>query len=238
MQPGTRLAAWCRCERLCRRELQGDAARRRRPGQKVHLAVDAFPDANRGTVESVAPASGSVFSLLPPENATGNFTKIVQRVPVRIAVPADVAAARLLRPGLSVVVERRYPHGPATSVQDGAQRSQSRAPWPRGATPPSQAAAAPPRRAARSPPRTTAPNSSRSSRWSSACSWRSSTSRSSPRRSPKSRPAFRRRADEISWVQTTYLIAEVIMIPLSGFLSRVLSTRWMFAISAGGLHAR
>ena len=53
---------------------------------------------------SVAPASGSVFSLLPPDNATGNFTKIVQRVPVRIEVPLGAAEQELLRPGMSVVV--------------------------------------------------------------------------------------------------------------------------------------
>lgn len=74
-------------------------------GQKVHIAVDAFPDTDIvGTVESVSPASGAVFSLLPPENATGNFTKIVQRVPVRVAVDQSVAQQGLLRPGLSVVV--------------------------------------------------------------------------------------------------------------------------------------
>jgi membrane fusion protein (multidrug efflux system) len=55
-------------------------------------------------VDSFAPASGSQFSLLPPENATGNFTKVVQRVPVRIAVPADNPLSGLLRPGLSVEV--------------------------------------------------------------------------------------------------------------------------------------
>jgi membrane fusion protein (multidrug efflux system) len=55
-------------------------------------------------VSSVSPASGSVFSLLPPDNATGNFTKIVQRLPVRIRLPADVTAERQLRPGMSVVV--------------------------------------------------------------------------------------------------------------------------------------
>ena len=78
-------------QRACRRQLQGDAAGRLRPGQTVRLEVDAFPGHEiEGTVESVAPASGSVFSLLPPENATGNFTKIVQRVPVRIAVAPDV----------------------------------------------------------------------------------------------------------------------------------------------------
>jgi membrane fusion protein (multidrug efflux system) len=77
-----------------------------KPGQKVQIEVDAFPDAEIvGTVESVSPASGAVFSLLPPENATGNFTKIVQRVPVRVAVSPDVAQQGLLRPGLSVVVD-------------------------------------------------------------------------------------------------------------------------------------
>lgn len=77
-----------------------------RAGQKVHVKVDAFPDTDIvGTVESVSPASGSVFSLLPPENATGNFTKIVQRVPVRVTVSPEVAQQGLLRPGLSVVVD-------------------------------------------------------------------------------------------------------------------------------------
>jgi membrane fusion protein, multidrug efflux system len=78
---------------------------RLRPGQKVAISVDALPEhAIQGTVDSLAPASGSIFSLLPPDNATGNFTKIVQRVPVRVRVPADVAAQGLLRPGMSVIV--------------------------------------------------------------------------------------------------------------------------------------
>ena len=77
-----------------------------KPGQKVHIEVDAFPDADVvGTVESVSPASGSVFSLLPPENATGNFTKIVQRVPVRVSVHPEIVQQGILRPGLSVVVD-------------------------------------------------------------------------------------------------------------------------------------
>ena len=71
-----------------------------RPGQNASIAVDALPEHSiEGTVESFSPASGSVFSLLPPDNATGNFTKIVQRLPVRIHVPADVAREGLLRPG-------------------------------------------------------------------------------------------------------------------------------------------
>ncbi len=73
-------------------------------GQTATITVDALDGkALKGTVESVSPASGSQFSLLPPENATGNFTKIVQRVPVRIAIPASEAKGKL-RPGLSVVV--------------------------------------------------------------------------------------------------------------------------------------
>jgi membrane fusion protein (multidrug efflux system) len=76
-----------------------------RPGQPVDISVDAYPDqAIEGRVESFAPASGAEFSLLPPDNATGNFTKIVQRVAVRIALPDNGPLSALLRPGLSVVV--------------------------------------------------------------------------------------------------------------------------------------
>ncbi|OAZ14166.1 hemolysin D [Thalassospira profundimaris] len=74
------------------------------PGQKVAVEVDAFPDAEIvGHIASFAPATGAQFSLLPPENATGNFTKITQRVPVRIELD-DSKWAKALRPGLSVVV--------------------------------------------------------------------------------------------------------------------------------------
>jgi membrane fusion protein, multidrug efflux system len=79
---------------------------RLRPGQPVVIAVDALPGQTfEGRVASFAPASGSVFSLLPPDNATGNFTKVVQRLPVRILVPAEVAEQAVLRPGMSVVVK-------------------------------------------------------------------------------------------------------------------------------------
>jgi len=77
-----------------------------RPGQPVSITVDALPGhALEGRVASFAPASGSVFSLLPPDNATGNFTKVVQRMPVRILVPATVAEQSVLRPGMSVIVK-------------------------------------------------------------------------------------------------------------------------------------
>ncbi|MBB3977474.1 membrane fusion protein (multidrug efflux system) [Rhizobium azooxidifex] len=76
------------------------------PGSKVTVYVDAYDDDPiTGTVQSIAPASGSVFSLLPPENATGNFTKIIQRVPVRIALPPAALDSGRLRAGLSVVVD-------------------------------------------------------------------------------------------------------------------------------------
>jgi membrane fusion protein, multidrug efflux system len=75
------------------------------PGQPVSITVDAQSGKSfMGRVVSLAPASGSVFSLLPPDNATGNFTKVVQRIPVRIAVPSEIAAQGVLRPGMSVVV--------------------------------------------------------------------------------------------------------------------------------------
>jgi len=74
-----------------------------RPGQPVTVSVDAFGHRKfAGHVESISPAAGSVFTLLPPDNATGNFTKIVQRLPVRIRVPRDVARENLLRAGMSV----------------------------------------------------------------------------------------------------------------------------------------
>ena len=101
---------------------------RLRPGQQASIAVDALPEhAIQGTVESFSPASGAVFSLLPPDNATGNFTKIVQRLPVRIRMPAAVAREGLLRPGMSVVVSVNTK---ATAVADD------------GAAAPAQSAAA------------------------------------------------------------------------------------------------
>jgi membrane fusion protein (multidrug efflux system) len=73
------------------------------PGQKVEIDIDSYPGQTiAGTIDSLAPGTGAQFALLPPENATGNFTKIVQRVPVKIALdPGNPLTARL-RPGLSV----------------------------------------------------------------------------------------------------------------------------------------
>ena len=77
--------------------------KRIRPGQPVTIKVDAYGFRKfTGIVDSISPAAGSVFTLLPPDNATGNFTKIVQRLPVRVRVPKDVARQNLLRAGMSV----------------------------------------------------------------------------------------------------------------------------------------
>ncbi|HEY2527479.1 MAG TPA: HlyD family secretion protein [Xanthobacteraceae bacterium] len=75
-----------------------------RTGQKARVTVDAFPGTVlHGKVDSWSPASGSEFALLPPDNATGNFTKVVQRIPVKIVLEPDPPLADLLRPGMSVI---------------------------------------------------------------------------------------------------------------------------------------
>jgi len=113
VQPGTRLAAI-----VPLRDIHIDANFKEtqlaglHPGTPVDITVDAYPDhVFKGAVESISPASGSLFSLLPPENATGNFTKIVQRLPVRIRLTPNEeggveenTAEAVLRPGMSVVV--------------------------------------------------------------------------------------------------------------------------------------
>ena len=87
------------------------------PGEKVKFSVDAVDDGEfEGTVSSLAPASGAVFSLLPPENATGNFTKVVQRVPVRIDVSEAALQSGKLRAGLSVIVDVDNRTAPQTTT--------------------------------------------------------------------------------------------------------------------------
>jgi membrane fusion protein (multidrug efflux system) len=123
VQPGTRLFALVPLEKVhIDANFKETQLAGLRPGQSVRVEVDALPDREiTGTVESVSPAAGSVFSLLPPENATGNFTKIVQRVPVRIAVPAEVAREGVLRPGLSVVVSVDRRENPAKAVASASR---------------------------------------------------------------------------------------------------------------------
>jgi membrane fusion protein (multidrug efflux system) len=80
-----------------------DQLAKMQPGDKVSIEADVLPGKKiTGVVANLSPATGAVFSVLPAENATGNFTKIVQRVPVRILLNGDAATLGLLRPGLSV----------------------------------------------------------------------------------------------------------------------------------------
>jgi len=76
--------------------------KRMRPGQSVNVRVDTFERDYKGNVESLPGAAGPLFSLFPPENATGNYVKVVQRFPVRIRLDQDQDAEHLLRPGMSV----------------------------------------------------------------------------------------------------------------------------------------
>ena len=106
VQPGTRLMSIVPTQKLyVTANFKENQIGRMRIGQPVTISVDALQDADiHGRVESFAPGTGAQFALLPPENATGNFTKIVQRVPVRISVDAGSAARQILVPGLSVTV--------------------------------------------------------------------------------------------------------------------------------------
>ncbi|HEY4924169.1 MAG TPA: HlyD family secretion protein [Roseiarcus sp.] len=89
-----------------------------RLGQPAHITVDAFPDlVLAGHVDSWSPGTGSTFALLPPDNATGNFTKVVQRVPVKIALDKHPALGSLVRPGMSVEATIDTGAAPAAAPQ-------------------------------------------------------------------------------------------------------------------------
>jgi membrane fusion protein, multidrug efflux system len=86
--------------------------RNMQPGQLVDISVDAYPNLKlRGHVDSIQAGSGAAFSLLPPENATGNYVKVVQRVPVKIVLDEDQQVQRALGPGMSVVPVVAIDHG-------------------------------------------------------------------------------------------------------------------------------
>ncbi|MBX4867168.1 HlyD family secretion protein [Rhizobium bangladeshense] len=85
---------------------------RMKPGQRADITVDTFPgQVLHGKVADLSPASGAVFALLPPDNATGNYTKVVQRIPVRIDFDADQPLIGQMRPGMSVIVTIDTPAG-------------------------------------------------------------------------------------------------------------------------------
>jgi hypothetical protein len=79
-----------------------DQLRYMRPGQRATISVDAYGKKYNGHVQSIAGASGALFSLLPPENATGNYVKVVQRIPVKITFDPGETKEHILRPGMSV----------------------------------------------------------------------------------------------------------------------------------------
>jgi membrane fusion protein (multidrug efflux system) len=107
VQPGTRLMSLVPSNSLyVVANFKETQIRRMRVGQDAAIRIDALPgQAFHGRIESIAPGTGAQFSLLPPQNATGNFTKIVQRVPVRIALDAGTEARQVLVAGLSAKVE-------------------------------------------------------------------------------------------------------------------------------------
>lgn len=117
--PGQRLAALVPIENLyIEANFKETQVAGIKPGAKVRIEIDAIEGHEvEGTVESISPASGAVFSLLPPENATGNFTKVIQRVPVRIALPKTVLESGHMRAGLSVVVAVDSRTGDANAVR-------------------------------------------------------------------------------------------------------------------------
>lgn len=103
VEAGTPLMAIVPAETYVIANYKETQTRRVRTGQSVRISVDALGGAMlRGHVESLAPASGAQFALLPPDNATGNFTKIVQRIPLRIRIDPGQREAADLRPGMSV----------------------------------------------------------------------------------------------------------------------------------------
>jgi membrane fusion protein (multidrug efflux system) len=77
-----------------------------KPGQAVEVSVDAYPgDTFNGKIESISPATGAKFALLPADNSSGNFVKVVQRVPVKIVLTDSSEKTNLLRAGMNVIVD-------------------------------------------------------------------------------------------------------------------------------------
>ena len=108
VSPGTQVISLVQSEIWVQANYKETQVRHFRAGDRAEVRVDAFPGVIlKGRVDNVSPASGSQFALLPPDNSTGNFTKVVQRVPVKIVLDAGQATVARLRPGLSVVATVR-----------------------------------------------------------------------------------------------------------------------------------
>ncbi len=112
VSPGTQVLSLVQADVWVQANYRETQVRHMQPGAPAEISVDAFPGVRlKGKLVQVAPASGSQFALLPPDNATGNFTKIVQRVPVKIVFAPGQPVAQRLRPGLSVIARVRTSGG-------------------------------------------------------------------------------------------------------------------------------
>jgi membrane fusion protein (multidrug efflux system) len=108
VSPGTQVLSLVQTEVWVQANYRETQVRHMHPGASAEISVDAFPGVRlKGKLVQISPASGSQFALLPPDNATGNFTKIVQRVPVKIVLDHGQSIAQRLRPGLSVTARVR-----------------------------------------------------------------------------------------------------------------------------------
>ena len=104
VSPGTQVISLVQDEVWVQANYRETQVRHMHAGDPATIRVDAFPGVViRGKVDQLSPASGSRFALLPPDNATGNFTKIVQRMPVKIVLDRDQPIIERLRDGLSVI---------------------------------------------------------------------------------------------------------------------------------------
>ena len=108
VSPGTQVISLVQSDVWVQANYKETQVRQIRAGDPAEIRVDAFPGVSfRGKVDHLSPASGSQFALLPPDNTTGNFTKIVQRLPVKIVLDGGQAMVTRLRPGLSVIATVR-----------------------------------------------------------------------------------------------------------------------------------
>jgi membrane fusion protein (multidrug efflux system) len=104
LQPGQQLMAVIPAEEIwITANFKETQVKRMKLNQRATIRVDAFDQEFEGYVESISPATGARFSILPPENTSGNYVKVVQRVPVRLRLKAGQDAEHRLRPGMSVV---------------------------------------------------------------------------------------------------------------------------------------
>jgi membrane fusion protein (multidrug efflux system) len=108
VSPGTQVLSLVQADAWVQANFRETQVRHMHPGALAEISADAFPGVSlKGKLVQISPASGSQFALLPPDNATGNFTKIVQRVPVKIVLDQGQPVAQRLRPGLSVIARVR-----------------------------------------------------------------------------------------------------------------------------------